>query len=48
MAQGKIIGYTAQNRLKQGGRVVHSDAKTFDRRQAARASPYGAILSGFQ
>lgn len=29
------IGYTAQIRLKEGGTVVHTEAKTFDRRQAA-------------
>lgn len=29
------IGYTAQIRLKQGGAVVFTEAKTFDRRQAA-------------
>jgi hypothetical protein len=32
----KSIGYTAQIRLKQGGRVIHTGAKTFDRRQAAQ------------
>ncbi|TDN70488.1 integrase [Paraburkholderia sp. BL10I2N1] len=33
----KSIGYTAKIRLKQGGRVVHTEAKTFDRRPAAQA-----------
>ncbi|MDE0840431.1 MAG: site-specific integrase, partial [Kiritimatiellae bacterium] len=33
----KSIGYTAQIRLKQGGRVVHTEAKTFDRKPAAQA-----------
>jgi integrase len=33
----KSIGYTAQIRLKQDGRVVHTEAKTFDRRPAAQA-----------
>ena len=31
------VGYTAQIRLKQGGRVVHSEARTFDRKPAASA-----------
>lgn len=31
------IGYTAQIRLKEGGVVVYTEAKTFDRTQAARA-----------
>lgn len=31
------IGYTAQIRLKQGGKVVYNEVKTFDRRQAAAA-----------
>lgn len=31
------VGYTAQIRLKQGGQVVHSEAQTFDRKQAANA-----------
>lgn len=30
------IGYTAQIRLKEGGRVVHTEAKTFDRKPAAQ------------
>lgn len=29
------IGYTAQIRLKQGGAVVFTEAKTFERRPAA-------------
>jgi hypothetical protein len=33
----KSIGYTAQIRLKRGGRVAYTEAKTFDRRQAAAA-----------
>ncbi|VVE67769.1 integrase/recombinase [Pandoraea anapnoica] len=33
----KSIGYTAQIRLKRDGRVVYTEAKTFDRRQAAAA-----------
>lgn len=33
----KSIGYTAQIRLKQNGRVVHTEAKTFDRKPAAQA-----------
>lgn len=33
--KGKSIGYTAQIRLKQGGKVVYNEVKTFDRRQAA-------------
>lgn len=33
----KSIGYTAQIRLKRDGRAVYSEAKTFDRRQAAAA-----------
>lgn len=33
----KSIGYTAQIRLKEGGRVVHTEAKTFDRKPAAQA-----------
>ncbi|MGX0937100.1 hypothetical protein ACUXQ2_003173 [Cupriavidus metallidurans] len=28
------IGYTAQIRLKQGGGVMFTEAKTFDRKQA--------------
>ncbi len=31
----KSIGYTAIIRLKRGGRVVHTETKTFDRRPAA-------------
>ncbi|MBB2928343.1 tyrosine-type recombinase/integrase [Paraburkholderia silvatlantica] len=31
------IGYTAQIRLKEGGRVVFTEAQTFDRRQAAQS-----------
>ncbi|WP_405126777.1 tyrosine-type recombinase/integrase [Ralstonia pseudosolanacearum] len=31
------IGYTAQIRRKEGGAVVYTEAKTFDRAQAARA-----------
>ena len=31
------IGYTAQIRRKQGGSVVYTEAKTFDRAPAARA-----------
>jgi len=31
------LAYTAQIRLKRGGRVVHSEAQTFDRKQAAQA-----------
>lgn len=31
------IGYTAQVRLKRGGVVIHTEAKTFDRRPAAEA-----------
>lgn len=30
------FGYTAQIRVKQNGRVVHTESQTFDRRQAAR------------
>lgn len=30
-------GYTAQVRIKQGGKVVHSEAQTFDRKAAAAA-----------
>jgi integrase len=33
----KSIGYTAQIRLKQGGKVVYTQSKTFDRRQAAES-----------
>jgi integrase len=33
----KSIGYTAQIRLKRGGKVIHTEAKTFDRRPAAEA-----------
>ncbi len=33
----KSIGYTAQIRLKRDGRVAYTEAKTFDRRQAAAA-----------
>ena len=33
----KSIGYTAVIRLKQGGKVVLTETKTFDRRQAAAA-----------
>ncbi len=33
----KSIRYTAQIRLKQGGKVVYNEVKTFDRRQAAAA-----------
>lgn len=29
-------GYTAQIRIKRGGKVVHSESETFDREQAAR------------
>ena len=28
-------GYTAQIRIKRGGKIVHTEAQTFDRRQAA-------------
>lgn len=31
------VGYTAQIRLKKGGKVVYSEAKTFDRRPTAAA-----------
>lgn len=31
------IGHTAQVRVKRGGKVVHTEAKTFDRAPAARA-----------
>ncbi|MDR7334508.1 site-specific integrase [Roseateles asaccharophilus] len=31
------VGYTAQIRIKRGGRVVHSEAETFERDAAARA-----------
>lgn len=31
------IGYTAQIRLKRGGKIVHSEARTFDRRAQAAA-----------
>lgn len=33
----KSIGYTAQIRLKDGGKVVYTESKTFDRRQAAQS-----------
>jgi len=33
----KSIGYTAQIRLKRAGRVVYSEARTFDRKAAAAA-----------
>jgi integrase len=29
-------GYTAQIRVKRGGKIIHSEAETFDREQAAR------------
>lgn len=35
--KGGTIGYTAQIILKRSGKVVHSEAQTFDRRQAAAA-----------
>lgn len=31
------MGYTAQIRLKREGRIIHTEAKTFDRKQAATA-----------
>ncbi len=31
------VGYTAQIRLKRGGKVIHTEAQTFDRRPAAAA-----------
>src|SRR5258708_3781652 len=31
------VGHTAQIRLKRGGKVIHTEAKTFDRRPAAAA-----------
>ena len=31
------IGYTAQIIIKKNGKVVHNEAQTFDRRQAASA-----------
>lgn len=31
------VGYTAQIRLKQGGKVVHSESQTFERQAAANA-----------
>jgi integrase len=30
------VGYTAQIRIKKGGKVIHSEAETFDREQAAK------------
>lgn len=33
----KTVAYTAQIRLKEAGKVVHSESKTFDRQQAAGA-----------
>ncbi|CAG2140005.1 Uncharacterised protein [Ralstonia mannitolilytica] len=35
--RGGSIGYTAQIRLKERGVVVYTEAKTFDRAQAASA-----------
>lgn len=31
------VGYTAQIRLKKGGKVIHTESQTFDREQAAKA-----------
>ena len=33
----KSIGYTAQIRIKENGKIIHSESKTFDRQQAASA-----------
>ncbi|WP_246217428.1 hypothetical protein [Paraburkholderia panacisoli] len=35
--RNKSIGYTAQIRLKACGKVVYTESKTFDRRQAAQS-----------
>lgn len=31
-----ITGYTVQTRIEKGGKIVHTESKTFDREQAAR------------
>lgn len=33
----KSIGYTAQIRIKEAGKIIHTESKTFDRRQVAAA-----------
>lgn len=35
--QDNTTGYTAQIRLKKGGKVIHTESQTFDREQAAKA-----------
>ena len=36
-AKGNALRYTAQIRIKRGGAIVHTEAKTFERKQAAEA-----------
>jgi hypothetical protein len=48
--QDGTIGYTAQIRLKRGGKIIHTEAQTFDRELAAASSnhfdPIGADITG--
>ena len=33
----RTVGYTAQILIKKNGKIIHREAQTFDRRQAAKA-----------